>query len=56
MARQADQNNTTRPNTWKYEQPPGTATNLHKNMATGTSRTEGEGKALTSAQVERKER
>jgi len=41
---------------WSKKQPPGTATNLHKNMATGTSRTEGEDKALTSAQVEKKER
>jgi hypothetical protein len=41
---------------WSRKQPPNTATNLHKNMATGTSLSEGEGKALTSAQVERKER
>ena len=56
MARQADQNNSSRPDTWSKKQPPNTATNLHKNMATGTSRTEGEDKALTTAQVERKER
>lgn len=39
----------------KPQQPQG-AVNMHKVLATGKSRTESEGKALTDAQVERKER
>lgn len=41
---------------WSKTMPPGTATNLHKNMRTGMARTDAEDKALTSAQVERKPR
>ena len=51
-----DERQAARQRPWKYAQPAGTATNLHKNMATGTSLSEGEDKALTKAQVERRDR
>jgi len=55
MARESDQNNSTRDPKWSGKQPSG-AVNLHKTYATGESRTASEDKALTSEQVEQKPR
>lgn len=55
MARQADQNNTTRPPQYTGKQPAG-AVNMHKVHATGVGLRGSEAKALTEEQVEKKPR
>jgi hypothetical protein len=55
MARESDQNNTTRKPQYTGKQPSG-AVNMHKVHATGVGLRGSEDKALTTEQVEKKER
>ena len=56
MAREADQNNSSRPDTWKGKYPKDVPVNAHKVMATGENREESDLQSLMREHVEPKPR